>query len=115
MTGRTLQPITPGTREEVAATIASRLDPSGTAAEWLVTTGQNDPDPDSADWATGGSWDSSWSSTTGLIDVSSPTIGDASAVIDLESLGEGEYTLWVRWSYASARPMKDVATVVYGY
>ena len=93
--------------------MVSESDPTGDDIEWLVTSGDTDPDP-AGTW-TAGTWTGTWSSATGRVDARSPTVGGSTAAIDLDATGEGEYVLWCRWTAGTSRPVKDVATVRYGF
>lgn len=84
--------------------ITTRVDPTGNAVEFAVTTElRSDPDG----WRPG-AWDGTWNSEDGSVDALSPTIGAAGTLV----VEEGNvYDLWVRWTAGDEDPVRRVVSL----
>lgn len=101
----TVIPIEAASLERVPLSVWSRVDPTGTAPEFVVTV--STATSPSGTWVAG-TWDGAWDSATGRVEALSPTIGAAGALAITEA---GRYILWVRWTIAPEQPVKRAAFI----
>lgn len=93
------------TAERIPVRVETAADPTGNAVEFAVTAASAETQPST--WVAG-SWDGSWSSTTGRADALSPVTGAGQAL----AVTPGDYVLWIRWSITGGEtPVKPVGTL----
>lgn len=90
--------------ESVRVKITTRVDPTGNAVEFSVTTGRR---ADPGTWVAG-TWDTTWNLESGRVEALSPTIGTAG---DLAVAADTSYDLWIRWTAGSETPVKRVGSL----
>lgn len=90
------------TAEKIPVTIATVADPTGGDVEFALAAGTNP-----TTWVAG-EWDGSWSAANGRVSALSPLVGSGQA---LDTDGETDWSLWVRWTVGTEVPVRRPAKI----